>query len=248
MLQKLLPLALILCALAAPICAQKAKPTVRAKSGEVGQSAVVLDETLSVLRERPSLFADGIQRMRRGRKINILAVAEADGVKFYKVTAPPSNFGWVQSDAVFGKFRTGDDARLAALVRASSGFEQVELANEFFKLFPASPLRPSVLLLYGDVLEEIAAKLSRDAAKALNRGEMAATAAPEHSYFLNYVSLDRYRKLGVIYLFNSATRTFHYDGASWKEIAAKHPNSPEAAEAKKRLETLKQKMARGLAK
>lgn len=224
--------------------AQKGRPAAKARSAEIGQSAVVLDETLSVLRDRPSLFANGIQRMRRGRKITIAGVAEADGVKFFKVNAPPANFGWVQSDAVFGKFRPTDDSRLAALVRASSGFEQIELANEFFTLFPASPSRMAVLLLYGDLLEEVAVKLSKDANRQLSRGEMAATAAPLHSYFLNYVSLDRYRKLGVVYLFNSSTKTFHYDGASWKEIVTKHSASPEAIEARKRLDLLRRKMDR----
>jgi outer membrane protein assembly factor BamD (BamD/ComL family) len=71
---------------------------------------------------------------------------------------------------------------------------------------------------------------------------MAASGAPLHSYFLNYVSLDRYRKLGIVFLFNSATRNFHYDGASWREIIQKYPASQEAAEAQKRLDSLKQKM------
>ncbi|MEP6789149.1 MAG: SH3 domain-containing protein, partial [Acidobacteriota bacterium] len=94
-----------------------------AKSGEIGQTAIVIDETLSVLRVNPSLFSESIQRMHRGRKVQILAVTEADGVKFYKVTAPPSNFGWVQADAVFGKFRAGDEERFVKVVQALDGFD-----------------------------------------------------------------------------------------------------------------------------
>ena len=71
----------------------------------------------------------------------------------------------------------------------------------------------------------------------------AATAAPLHSYYLNYVSLDRYRKLGIVFLFNSNAKAFHYDGASWAEIVKKFPKSAEATEAQKRLASLKQKMA-----
>ena len=212
------------------------------KSGEVGNTAVVIDETLSVLRVSPSLFANSVQRMRRGRRVQILGVAEADGVKFYKVTAPPTNYGWVQADAVFGKFRPGDEERLARLVQAQEGFEQIETATEFFNLYPNSRFRPSILLLFGDLLEEVAAKLSKDASNKLKRAEMAASAAPLHSYFLNYVSLDRYRKLGVVFLFNSTARQFHYDGARWKEIVTKFAASPEAAEAQKRLDALKAKM------
>lgn len=220
----------------------KSKSTTTQKSAEIGQTAVVIDDTLSVLRVKPSLFADSTQRMHRGRKVQILGVAEADGVKFYKVTAPPANFGWVQADAVFGKFRGGDEDRLARLVQASDGFEQIEVAVEFFKLYPNSKFRPSILLLFGDLLEEVAAKISRDANNKLKRAEMAASAAPMHSYFLNYVSLDRYRKIGIIFLFNSSAKAFHYDGVGWKEIISKFSTSVEAFEAQKRLDSLKIKM------
>lgn len=220
----------------------KPKTAVVKKSGEIGQTAIVIDDTLSVLRVKPSLFADPVQRMHRGRRVQILGVAEADGVKFYKVTAPPKNYGWVQSDAVFGKFRAADEERLARLVQAASGFEQIEIAAEFFGLYPDSKFRPAILLLFGDVLEEVAVKLSRDASNKLKRTEMAASGAPLHSYYLNYVSLDRYRKLGIVFLFNSTTKQFHYDGASWAEIFKKYANAAEASEAKKRLDALKQKM------
>lgn len=209
---------------------------------EIGGTATVIDETLSVLRAKPSLFADSLQRMRRGRRVQILGVAEADGVRFYRVAAPPTSSGWVQADAVFGKFRAGDEERLARLVQASDGFDQIEIASTFFELYPDSQFRPSILLLYGDLLEEVAAKLSKDSSSRLSRREMAASAAPLHSYYLNFVSLDRYRKLGVIFLFNSSTRSFHYDGESWKEIIKKFPASTEAADAQKRLDSLKMKM------
>jgi len=217
--------------------------TAAVKSPEIGHSAVVVDETLSVLRVKPSLFAESIQRMRRGRKIQIMGVTEADGVKFYRVTAPPANYGWVQADAVFGKFRPNDEERLASLVQAADGFEQIEIAAEFFDLYPNSRFRPAISLLFGDVLEQVAAKLSKDAASRLNRKEMAATAAPIHSYFLNFVSLDRYRKLNIVFLFNSATRQFHYDGTSWKDLVAKFPASLEAIEATKRLDSLRTKLS-----
>ena len=210
---------------------------------EVGSPAVVMDESLSVLRSKPSLFAEPVQRMRRGRRVQIVGVAESDGVRFYKVNAPPSAAGWVQADAVFGRFRTADEERLARLAQASEGFDQIELAAAFFELYPNSKFRPPLLLLYGDLLEQVAAKLSRDAASRLSRREMAAGGAPMHSYFLNFVSLDRYRRLGVIFLFNPSTRTFHYNGASWSEIVKKYPSSAEAAEAQKRLASLKEKMS-----
>lgn len=240
-------LSLILLTFSAGIQAQNQPSAPRgrvaaARSSEIGRTAVVIDETLSVLRERPSLLAKPVQRMRRGRTLQILKSTEADGVRFFKVAAPLAKVGWMQADAVVGKFRAADEERLAGLVQALDGFDQIEAAVEFFKLYPASKFRPSILLLFGDLLEEVAVKLSRDASHRLSRREMAASQAPMHSYYLNFNMLDRYRRLGVVFLFNPATRHFYYSGASWKEIVTKFPASAEAQEAKKRLDALKVKM------
>lgn len=215
-----------------------------ARSAEIGQMAVVLDEKLSVLRDQPSLSANAIQRMRRGRNVKILNVRNADGVVFYYVNASPESTGWVQSDALFGKFRSQDESRLAALVIASSGFEKLDLAVYFFSLYPKSEMRPAILLLFGDEVESACETLSRNANRQLNLNEMAATGAPLHSYFLNFVSLDRYRRIGIKFVFNTETRKYHYDGAAWNEILKNHSKSKEADEAKNRIESLKEKMER----
>lgn len=225
--------------------AERATASKKISTNEIGKTAVLLDETLSPLRMKPSLYAPVIHRIGRGRRVQIQGVEEADGVKFYKVAVPPSNFGFVQADAVFGDFRPDDDKRLARLVTASTGFDQIELAMEFLKLYPDSPMRPPILLLAGDLLEEAAATLTKNANSRLRRGEMTASAAPVHSYYLNFVGLDRYRKIGVTFIFNVATRSYHYNGATWKEVNSKFPASDEAREAQKRLDLLTAKLARG---
>lgn len=229
--------------------AQKRKPVPKAKSANVqavkpaANSAVVIDERIAVLRDRPSLFAESVQRMRRGRKVQIVGEKEADGVTFYRVNTEKTKIsGWVQSEAVFGKFRRNDDERLAKLIQASSGFDQLEIAVQFFENYPDSMLRPAILLLFGDLCEETAATLSKAATRRLDRREMAATGAPLHSYYLNFVSLDRYRKLGIVFFFNSSTKNFHYNGAVWEELIGKYPKSNEAVEAQKRLDSLKQNL------
>lgn len=227
--------------------AQKNRRRVPPKSGvpaaaKSANKAVVVDERLAVLRSEPSLYAKSIVRMRRGRQLMIAGSREADGVVFYRVTALPSNFGWVQAEAVAGKFRRGDDARLAKLVQSSEGFEQIDRAQIFLETFDDSTLRPAMLLLLGDLMEEAALKLSSDATRRLDRREMAASGAPLHSFYLNYVSLDRYRRLGINFVFNSKTVLFHYDGANWREIVKKYPKSSEAVEAEKRLVSLKEKL------
>ena len=206
-------------------------------------TGVVIDERLSLLRMKPGLFANSTQRMRRGRRVQILGVVENDGVKFLKVAARP-NAGWIQSEAVISKSRPSDEERLARFVHASQGFDQIELATLFLEVYPSSKLRASMLLLYGDLLEVAAAKLSRDATSRLGRLAMSVSGAPLHSYYLNFTMLDRYRKLGVTFLFNSSRRSFHYRGDSWYELVRKHPTSTEAFEARKRLEELRTKLDR----
>jgi hypothetical protein len=212
------------------------------KTVENSDKAIVVDERLAVLRSGPSLFARPIQRFRRGREVVITETKEADGVVFYQVTAIPKISGWIQKEAVTAKFRRGEDERLARLVRSSEGFDQIERARIFLENYPNSVFRPAILLLFGDLLEEVALKLSSEAAKRLSRREMAASGAPLHSFYLNYNGLDRYQRLGVFFLFNPVTRLFHYNGASWREIIEKFPNTNEAAEARKRLDSLKEKM------
>ena len=218
------------------------KSTITKSGGEIPKTAVVVDERLAVLRVEPSLYARSVQRMRRGRILAISGSKQADGVTFYRVIVPPNNYGWVQSEAVVTKGKKGDDERLARLVQASEGFEQIERAVLYLQDFPNSSLSPAILLLLGDLAEENALKLSQEATRRLDRREMAATGAPLHSFYLNYVGIDRYRKLDIDFLFNSKTKLFHYDGASWKLIISKYSKSNEVEEAKKRLESLKKKM------
>jgi hypothetical protein len=236
-----------ICLLTYIVEAQKTRPTIKPKTAQTkpsntGTKGIVIDERLSLLRLRPSLYADSIQRMRTGREVIITGFKEADGVTFYRVNTLQNKPGWVQAEAVATKARRGDDERFARIVQATGDFEQIELASLFLEIYPKSALRTPILLLYGDLIEEQARKLSTMATKRLDRREMAASNAPLHSFYLNFVSLDRYRKLGIVFLFNVSTKQFHYDGATWEEIIKKFPKSSEVEEAKKRLDSLKEKM------
>lgn len=252
MKRSILAFSLVFLAFALPSEAQnKRRPFVSTKKTIIDRSAnenlrtaVVVDERLAVLRLEPSLYARPIQRMRRGRLLSVTGAKNADGVMFYRVTVPPNNYGWVQSDAVIGKTKREDEERLVRLVQASEGFEQMERATLYLENFPNSPLRAPILLLLGDLAEENALKLSAEATRRLDRREMSATNAPLHSFYLNYSGLDRFRKINVDFLFNPAMKTFHYDGASWKEIIKKFPKSTEVIEAQKRLDSLKEKVAK----
>jgi hypothetical protein len=50
--------------------------------------------------------------------------------------------------------------------------------------------------------------------------------------------LDRHNRAGITFIFERTSKTFSYDGGAWREILQRYPNSPEAAEARKRLGVL----------
>ena len=217
--------------LAAPALARKRRPAAHG-----GRIAVVIDERLSALRDAPDFAANVSQRLGRGRTVALLGARRAaDGVTFSRVAVTRRTSGWVQSDALAAPARAGDDERLLRLIGGSQDFDRVERAAIFLEMFSRSPHRPAALLLLGDAAEEAAARLSREAARRLDGREMSAGGAPAHTYFLNYSGLDRYRRLGVNFSFDAAAKQFRYDGAAWREILSRHPRSPEAAQARARL-------------
>lgn len=201
-----------------------------------GNVAVVVDERLSALRDAPGLTAALVRRLGRGRFVSVSGERESGGVTFLRVRVTSRTGGWMQAEAVVRPSRAGDDARLLRLVRGSGEFDRLARARILLEAFPRSTLRPAALLVFGDAAGEAAERLSREAARRLDPAEMRAGGATVESYFLNYNGLDRYRRLGVVFDFDPAARRYRYDGAAFREILRRHPRSPEAAEARKRLE------------
>lgn len=198
--------------------------------------AIVVDERLSVLRDSPDLSGKLLRRIGRGRAVSITGQNRSrDGVLFYSVKVSRRTRGWLQKEAVILPRRGGDDERLVRLINASADFDRVARARIFLDAFPHSPLRPRVLLLFGDAAEQAAVRLSHDASRRLNAAEMQANEAPVFSYSLNYGGLDRYNRQGVKFAFDRDQRKFHYEGASWREVIRRYPRSPEAAQARTRL-------------
>jgi len=201
-----------------------------------GRLAVVVDQRLAALRRTPQLNGRLAKRLGRGRMVAIrTSRTTPEGLVFFLVNVTSRTHGWIQREAVVSVGRTGDDRRLLDLIKVSQGFDRIAQARIFLDHFPRSPWRPQVLLLLSNAAEEEAVKLSRDAAKRLD-GTMAD--APEVSYFLNYSGLDRYNRQRIGFVFHRATKRLHYDGAGWRELVRRYPNSPEAAEARRRLAQL----------
>ena len=201
-----------------------------------GRLAIVVDERLAALRATPQLTGKLVRRLGRGRLVAVRSMRTApSGITFLLVNVTSRTHGWIQREALVSPSRSGDDHRLFDLIRHSQDFDRISRARIFLDHFPRSPLRPEVLLLLGDSAEEAAETLSKSAARKFN---VNLSAAPEFSYFLNYSGLDRYNRLRVIFVFDEATRRFHYDGAAWRELIRRYPKTPQAVEAQKRLQTL----------
>lgn len=214
-------------------------PTTSAQKPRVppgGHLAVVADERLAALRSVPEPQARLLRRLSRGRFVSIRGTSRSrDGLVFYHVVVTRRTSGWLQSEAVIASWRPGDDQRLLGLIDGADEFDRVARARVFLDAFPRSDLRPQVLLILGDAAEEAAAKLSREAERRFEKRELPAGGAPEFSYYLNYSGLDRYNRQGVTFTFDRAAKRFHYEGAAWREILRRYPNSKEAVHVRKRL-------------
>jgi hypothetical protein len=202
-------------------------------------AAVVVDERLAALRDAPRPTANLIRRLSRGRFVSVTGERASGGVTFLRVSVTSRTGGWLQAEAVVRPARGGDDARLLRLVLGSAEFDRLARAHILLEAFPRSRLRPAALLIYGDAAAEAVERLTREAVRRLDPGEMSAGGASVATYFLNYSGLDRYRRLGVVFDFDPASKRYRYDGAAWREILRRHPHSPEAAEARKRLDLLR---------
>ena len=210
-----------------------------------GRLAIVADERLAALRSSPDPSARLLHRLSRGRFVSIRGSNRSrDGLLFYHVAVTRRTSGWLQSEALIATWREAEDDRLMRLLDSPDEFDRVARGKIFLDAFPRSSLRSKALLIYGDAAEEAAAKLSREAERRFERRELPADGAPEFSYYLNYNGLDRYNRQGVTFRFDRAAKRFHYEGWAWREIVRRFPNSKEAIEARKRLETLTANKAR----
>ena len=52
---------------------------------------------------------------------------------------------------------------------------------------------------------------------------------------LGYVFAVSANRQGITFVFDSGQRRFRYDGEAWQELMHRYPNSPQAAEARKRM-------------
>jgi hypothetical protein len=204
-----------------------------------GRVAVVVDERLSALRVTPQFSGLLLRRIGRGGVVAIRGERRnREGIVFYRVRVTSRTTGWIQREAVVSPSHAGDDDRLLRLIKGSEDFDRIARARIFLDNFKLSRLRPQVLMLFAEAAEGAAVRLSHDASRRLSENEMTAGGAPLFTYFLNFNELDRYNRQGITFVFDASEKKFRYDGESWQELLRRYPNSPEAFEARKRLQAL----------
>ena len=200
-----------------------------------GRIAVVVDERLAAVRVTPELTGKLVRRLGRGRLVAIRqARTSRDGIVFYFVNLSSRTRGWIQREAVVSPSIVEDDRRLLALIREATDFNRIVRARIFLENFHRSLLQAEALLLLGEAAEQSSNKLTQEAIKRISSNHE----APDVSYVLNYSGLDRYNRLGVLFVFDAKSGRLHYNGAAWREILRRFPRSPQANEAKRRLEEL----------
>lgn len=204
-----------------------------------GTRAVVFDERLAALRARPDVKAPLTQRLRRGRRIGILAtLTTRSGAKFYRVAVSRNTRGWVLADAVLRPGHANDAQRLWQLTEETSDdFTKVRLARLCADEFRATKFAPKALRSLGETAERAAERLTRDAKRRVGDEEPSA-GLRKRDYFLNYVGLDRYNRIGVTFDFDEAAERIVYDGAAYRELLRRYPRSQEAVDIRARQEKL----------
>lgn len=222
-------LSTLVIALLVAVSAAKAEP---APKNLVGRRAIVIDERLSALRERPEMSARLVQRLRRGRVVGILGTVRGrDGQRFLRVFVTRRTHGWILSEALARSGSESDAQRLLQIIDIEKdGFVKVKLASLCVREFRHTKSAPTAYLTLGLSADRAALQLTSAARRRLKQD-----GADVERLMLNDVGLDRYSRLGVRFRFVAAGERLAYDGAAYRDLLRKYPRSPEAAVARERL-------------
>jgi hypothetical protein len=201
-----------------------------------GQRAVVIDERLSALHEKPDVRAPLLQRLRRGRVVGIIKA----GRQWHRVYITRHTRGWILAEAVARSGRADEAARLLKLAEGTEDdFVRARLARLCADEFRNTPAAPRALLLLAEAAEAAADRLTRDARRKTGEGGKSEAAenprAGRREFMLSDSSLDRWNRAGMTFEYDAASDRIVYDGASYREIVRKYPRHEEARLARERL-------------
>lgn len=220
---------------AAPSLAQK-----KHKLFIPGQPAIVYDERLSALREAPDVKAPIRQRLSRGRAVGIVgAMKSKSGSQFLRVAVSRNIRGWVLAAALARLGNAADGEKLlAAVAEAKDDIAKARIARLCADSMRSSAtIAPRALLALGQVAENAASKLSRDAVRRMGDNDAEASVS-KRDFVLSFEDLDRFNRAAVTYDYDEGKDRFVYDGAAYRELLRRYPRSAEAVQARARLTAL----------
>lgn len=195
-----------------------------------GRRAFVSDERLSALRARPEMSAKLIQRLRRGRAVGVIGVAQTnDGNRFFRVIVTRRTTGWVLAASVTRSGVESDGEKLIQLIEEEKDvFVRAKLAAVCAVEFRNTRIAPRALLLLGESADQAADQVMRLAERRVRNH-------PNRDLLmLNDVALDRYNRIGIRFRIDAEGRLRH-DGQAYREILRRYPRSAEASVAIERL-------------
>jgi len=205
--------------------------------------AFVVDDRLSALRREADIKSQVIQRLRLRRPVFITETKAggSDQPRFYRVAVTRRTRGWIHESALAIPGRPHEDERVMKLITdAQDGLDRISLCLLFLDHFNRSPLAPRVWLAMAEEADRASVALSQHARKRLKGVD----GHDLRDYYLSDSGLDRYSKLGIAFDFEPATSEFVYDGRAYRQILKRFPHSAEAGTARKRLDSVEQRLAR----
>jgi hypothetical protein len=103
-------------------------------------------------------------------------------------------------------------------------YVKVSLARLCALHFRGHAVAPRALWILGETLTRVAYRLTHEAERRLGGIDPARRRAA----MMGFVSLDRYHRLGVSFLYDGGSGTLRYDGAAFEELRKRYPQSAEA--------------------
>ena len=188
--------------------------------------AIVVDERFSALWEKPGWEGQLRRRLRRGRQVWLIGPPRVrQGERFHRVAVSRRTQGWIHEAALVRPGDRADGERLWRVIEETEDdYVKVSLARLCALHFRGQPAAPRALWLLGETMTRVAYRLTLEAERRL--GEI--DPSRRRPAMMGFVSLDRYHRLGISFLYDEASGTLRYDGAAFEELRKRYPRSAEA--------------------
>ena len=125
---------------------------------------------------------------------------------------------------VFAGERADGERLWQVIEETEDDYVKVSLARLCALHFRGQPAASHALWLLGETMTRVAYRLTLEAERRL--GEIAPSR--RRSAMMGFVSLDRYHRLGISFLYDEASGMLRYDGAAFEELRKRYPRSAQA--------------------